>query len=99
MSLDQCHSTVGEQSVLKPRAATHEEVGVTGKKYWRGLEDASDAPEFRDWLEKELPTDASRLLESSRRTFLKLMGASVALAGAATLPGCRRPDQDRKSVV
>ena len=28
----------------------------------------------------------------TRRTFLKLMGASVALAGAATIPGCRRPD-------
>ncbi len=28
----------------------------------------------------------------SRREFLKLMGASMALAGAATIPGCRRPD-------
>jgi molybdopterin-containing oxidoreductase family iron-sulfur binding subunit len=28
----------------------------------------------------------------SRRDFLKLMGASMALAGAATIPGCRRPD-------
>jgi MoCo/4Fe-4S cofactor protein with predicted Tat translocation signal len=92
MSLDQCHSTVGEAPVLKPRSVTNEQIGVDGRKYWRGLEDAADAPEFREWLEKELPTDASRLLDSSRRTFLKLMGASVALAGAATLPGCRRPD-------
>ena len=28
----------------------------------------------------------------TRRDFLKLMGASLALAGAATIPGCRRPD-------
>jgi molybdopterin-containing oxidoreductase family iron-sulfur binding subunit len=92
MSLDQCHSTVDAKPVLKPRSVSHEHVGVDGRKYWRGVEDAADTPEFRDWLEKEMPTDASRLLESSRRTFLKLMGASVALAGAATLPGCRRPD-------
>lgn len=94
MSLDQCHSTVGEKpaSPQKPRAVKHERVGVTGRKYWRSLDDQADAPEFREFLEREFPTDASRLLESSRRTFLKVMGASVALAGAATLPGCRRPD-------
>src|SRR4051812_18866858 len=92
MSLDQCHSTIDEKPVLKARTFSNEQVGTDGRKYWRGLEDAADAPEFRDWLEKELPSDASRLLDSSRRTFLKLMGASVALAGAATLPGCRRPD-------
>jgi molybdopterin-containing oxidoreductase family iron-sulfur binding subunit len=92
MSLDQCHSTIDAQPARKPRSVSHEQVGVDGRKYWRGLEDAADTPEFRDWLEKEFPTDASRLLASSRRTFLKLMGASVALAGAATLPGCRRPD-------
>jgi molybdopterin-containing oxidoreductase family iron-sulfur binding subunit len=94
MSLDQCHSTDGEVETpdARARSVSSEQIGVDGRKYWRGLEDAADAPEFRDWLEKELPTDASRLLESSRRSFLKLMGASVALAGAATLPGCRRPD-------
>jgi len=92
MSMDQCHSTVGEQAAIKPRTASHAQVGVTGKAYWRSLDDLSDTPQFRDWLEKEFPTDASRLLESSRRTFLKIMGASVALAGAATIPGCRRPD-------
>lgn len=92
MSLDQCHSTVGELPVKKPRAFASTQIGTDGGAYFRGLEDAADTPEFRDWLEKEMPTDASRLLESSRRSFLKLMGASVALAGAATLPGCRRPD-------
>lgn len=92
MSLDQCHSTVGELPAAKPRSVSNTEIGVTGKAYWRGLDDVADTPEFRDMLEKEFPSGASQLLESSRRTFLKLMGASVALAGAATLPGCRRPD-------
>jgi molybdopterin-containing oxidoreductase family iron-sulfur binding subunit len=92
MSMEQCHSTVGENAVVKPRSAGHTQVGTTGRAYWRSLDDLSDTPQFRDWLEKEFPTDASRLLETSRRTFLKIMGASVALAGAATIPGCRRPD-------
>lgn len=92
MSMDQCHSTVDERPVVKPRSVSHAQVGTTGKKYWRSLDDAADAPQFREFLEREFPTGASQLLESSRRTFLKIMGASVALAGAATLPGCRRPD-------
>src|SRR5690606_2920316 len=45
-------------------------------------------------VQREFPKGASELLaeESTRRTFLKVMGASLALAGAATIPGCRRPD-------
>ncbi len=92
MSMDQCPSTVGEKPVVKPRSFATTQVGVTGKAYWRSVEELADTPDFRDWLEQEFPSGASRLLESSRRTFVKLMGASIALAGAATLPGCRRPD-------
>jgi len=43
-------------------------------------------------MEKEFPSGASELMNGTRRTFLKIMGASVALAGAATIPGCRRPE-------
>src|SRR5262249_14765553 len=60
---------------------------------WRSLDEAADTAEFRDFLEREFPAGASELNEpATRRTFLKIMGASVALAGAATIPGCRRPD-------
>lgn len=99
---DQCHSTVGEKPIPAARSVPMEAVGIspissaagqaTGMKYWRGLDEYADKPEFREWLEKEFPAGASRLLETSRRDFVKLMGASVALAGAATLTGCRRPD-------
>ncbi|MEC9373839.1 MAG: 4Fe-4S dicluster domain-containing protein, partial [Planctomycetota bacterium] len=34
----------------------------------------------------------SELLGESRRTFLKVMSASLALAGVALMPGCRRPE-------
>jgi molybdopterin-containing oxidoreductase family iron-sulfur binding subunit len=90
---DQCPSSVKQgKPAKKPRASTPETVGVRGQKYWRGLEDLADTPVFREALEREFPSGASELLEGSRRTFLKLMGASLALAGVSTLPACRRPD-------
>jgi molybdopterin-containing oxidoreductase family iron-sulfur binding subunit len=65
----------------------------TGKRYWRSLDELSETPEFRDWLEREFPAGAADLQgdEWSRRSFLKLMGASMALAGFG-LNGCRRPE-------
>jgi MoCo/4Fe-4S cofactor protein with predicted Tat translocation signal len=79
-------------SAPAPSARDLTAVGTTGRAYWRGLDEAADTPEFREFLEKEFPAGASQLLAGSRRTFLKLMGAGIALAGAATLPGCRQPD-------
>src|SRR5256886_2919255 len=65
----------------------------TGKRYWRSLGELSDTPEFRGWLEREFPAGAAQLEgdEWSRRGFLKLMGASMALAGFG-LTSCRRPE-------
>src|SRR6266516_2960614 len=65
----------------------------TGKRYWRSLGELSDTPEFREWLEREFPAGVAELngAEWSRRSFLKLMGASMALAGFG-LNGCRRPE-------
>jgi MoCo/4Fe-4S cofactor protein with predicted Tat translocation signal len=66
---------------------------ATGKKYWRSLGEYRNTPEFRDWLEREFPAGASELNgdeEWSRRDFVKLMGASMALAGLG-LTSCRRP--------
>src|ERR1700739_3792760 len=66
---------------------------LTGKRYWRSLEELADAPEFRAWLEREFPAGAAELEMDgvSRRNFLRLMGASMALAGIG-LSGCRRPE-------
>jgi len=61
----------------------------TGKQYWRSLDQLADTPEFRQLVEREFPEGASELDDKfSRRKFLSLMGASIALAGLA---GCRRP--------
>src|SRR3954465_13811462 len=66
---------------------------TTGKSYWRGVGELSETPEFRDWLEREFPAGSSELKDDewSRRNFLKLMGASMALAGVG-LTSCRRPE-------
>src|SRR5437899_482265 len=75
------------------RVFQHPPEPVNGKHYWRGLGELSDTPEFRQWLEREFPPGAAELNgdEWSRRDFLKLMGASMALAGIG-LTSCRRPE-------
>ena len=85
---DQCPSTIGTQDPKADPAVT-----VNGSKtMWRSLDEFAGSGEFRPFLEREFPGGASELLKSSRRTFMQLMGGALALAGAATLPGCRRPD-------
>src|SRR5512143_3363903 len=56
--------------------------GKTGKEYWRSLDELADTPEFNELLHREYPRYAA-VLDSgmSRRQFLKLLGASLALAG------------------
>ena len=62
---------------------------VTGKKYWRSLNELADTPEFHQWVHQEFPANATEMLDgSSRRTVLKLMAASFGLAGLAA---CGRP--------
>ena len=57
-----------------------------GKLYWRSLEEMADTEEFREFVAREFPQAAEEWDDPvERRTFLKLMGASLALAG---LSGC-----------
>ncbi|MGZ4985186.1 MAG: TAT-variant-translocated molybdopterin oxidoreductase, partial [Chthoniobacterales bacterium] len=75
------------------RVYEHPAEPATGKRYWRSVGELSDTPEFRDWLEREFPAGAAQMDgdEWSRRGFLKVMGASMALAGLG-LTSCRRPE-------
>ena len=65
----------------------------SGQKYWRSLDHLADAPEFRQWLEREFPAGASEFTDPvGRRHFIKIMSASFLLAGLG-VTGCRRPEE------
>ncbi|MGE9292318.1 MAG: TAT-variant-translocated molybdopterin oxidoreductase [Puniceicoccales bacterium] len=78
-----------KRKVQHPEPTAREQAGP---RYWRSPDELADTPEFRVLLEREFPEGASETTESDRRTFLKLMGASAALAGLG-LAGCRQPKQ------
>ncbi len=62
--------------------------GTKGRKYWRTLEEYADDNAVGGLLEREFPRQASEWVDGvSRRNFLKLSAASLALAGLA---GCTR---------
>src|SRR6516165_1798535 len=63
----------------------------SGKQYWRTLEELAEDPHFEELMHREFPRHASEWDDAvDRRDFLKLTGASLALAGLA---GCGRPDE------
>lgn len=60
---------------------------ATGRQYWRSLDELADSEEFHSFLDREFPRQAQAFDGvMDRRTFMKLMGASLALAG---LSGCQ----------
>ena len=64
----------------------------TGPTYWRSLDELARTPEFREAVQREFPGDDwDRLPPATRRQFLKVMGASMAMAG---LTACRWPKEE-----
>jgi MoCo/4Fe-4S cofactor protein with predicted Tat translocation signal len=67
-------------------AAAHDAKDKVGPEYWRSLEELAGSPAFQEALHREFPKGASDWLDLvSRRGFLKVMGASLGLAG---MTGC-----------
>lgn len=60
---------------------------------WRSLAELENSPGFAEIVDREFPRGAGVYQDSglSKRDFMKLMGASMALAGVG-LAGCRRPE-------
>src|SRR5580700_6925959 len=59
-----------------------------GAGYWRSLDELTSTEGFQEFLHREFPRQASEWIDDEgRRNFLKIMGASLALAG---LSACTR---------
>ena len=69
---------------------------MTRPAQWRSLEQLADTPAFRQFLEREFPAVTDLSVGPERRHFLKLMAASLALAG---LSGCDDPPDGRSQEV
>jgi len=77
--------------------------GSDGRLYWRSLGELADTPAFREYLHREFPEQASEWNDpKGRREFLKLMSASLALAGVSActkqpaekiVPYVRQPEE------
>ncbi len=67
--------------------------GSHGRMYWRSLGELADTLEFREYLHREFPEQASVWNDpKGRRQFLKLMSASLALAGVGA---CTKQPQEQ----
>jgi MoCo/4Fe-4S cofactor protein with predicted Tat translocation signal len=84
--------TKNTKQELTLEAARTKLAGQTGKTYWRSVDELADTPAFREMVEREFPAQAAEWIDPvSRRGFLKVMSASLALAG---LSGCtKQPDE------
>lgn len=99
------HESAANEALASPQVVTHigaakltlAEVrqqldGKNGKRFWKNLDDLAQKPEFHDLIQEEFPATATEWTDAlSRRGFMKVMGASMALAGLA---GCtKQPDE------
>ena len=66
--------------------------GKEGPAYWQSLEELAEDPEFTELMTREFPRLAPEMTSVDRRGFLKLMGASLAMAG---LTACTRQPTER----
>jgi MoCo/4Fe-4S cofactor protein with predicted Tat translocation signal len=78
---------------LELEAVRSQLAAAKGPKYWRTLEELSGQPAFAELLQREFPRAASEWVDPvTRRGFLKLAGASMALAGLA---GCTKQPMEQ----
>jgi len=86
------HETKSAATPMTLAQVRQELKGVRGKKFWRSIDELADTAEFQAAVEREFPSAAQEWIDPvSRRGFLKVMGASLALAGLA---GCTKQPEE-----
>jgi MoCo/4Fe-4S cofactor protein with predicted Tat translocation signal len=93
VEMEKSKATLAEnEAPMTLEQVRHKLKGAAGKKYWRSVDELQNTPEFQAAVEREFPAAAQEWVDPvSRRGFLKIMGASMALAGLA---GCtKQPDE------
>jgi MoCo/4Fe-4S cofactor protein with predicted Tat translocation signal len=93
----------GKKHKLDLKTVQAQITGTKGPEYWRSLEELAGSSEFQEMMHREFPKGASEWLDAvSRRGFLKLMGASLAMAGMTSctklpmepiVPYVRQPEE------
>jgi MoCo/4Fe-4S cofactor protein with predicted Tat translocation signal len=65
-----------------------------GREFWRSLDELAEHPDFLEYLQQEFPRQTNPAVESGldRRVFMKLMAASLGLAG---LNACTRQPEEK----
>lgn len=61
--------------------------GKTGRRFWRALEELADTKEFHRFSRREFPMLHGNPIAVDRRSLLKIMAASLALAGLSACKG------------
>src|SRR5688572_24136034 len=72
----------GSSSTIDLKAVRAKLAKPGAPEVWRSLDEVAGTAEFQDYLHREFPSNASEWIDPvGRRNFLKLMSASMALAG------------------
>jgi molybdopterin-containing oxidoreductase family iron-sulfur binding subunit len=72
----------GSKDIIQTQLA-----GKTGRRFWLALEELAETAEFRRFASDAFPALRNRGLRLDRRSLLKVMGASLALAGLSACKG------------
>ncbi len=84
---------MSDTTVLNINDVREKLTAKSGREYWRSLDEIAETEEFKEFLEREFPREASTWGEGvSRREFLKVMGASLSLAG---LTACVKQPEEK----
>lgn len=104
MSVDKSQPDTARRGSTIDLAGVRSRLQQQGPEVWRSLDEVSATSEFKEYLHREFPSNASEWLDPvGRRSFLKLMSASMALAGVTActvqpqeliVPYVRQPEEE-----